>query len=397
MKRIFLFFFVILSAACSKIEIPEPGKTDVTESEDGRGEIVQWALNGDASLHTIDQLCGAFPKDSLFYSVSCYKLVYTTKWVDSLVNASALVLVPDGISSGEIVAYFHGTALPDDIITDFSDYAGGGMFSTRIEIAAMALAFASNGGYAVVIPDYVGYGTTSDLEHPYTYYPELSKGNIDAIIAAGKLLDRLEFRTSDGIYLTGWSQGGGAALAAQYYIEKDYSDRLKVKATSALAGPYDFEAFMDYIMSSPDKYFLGMSAYGWAAYTLNHFSPLLQRPDDQVFRKNVFDQNSALFSGVTTANELFTPLFVDGYVNGSDEALSDAIRENTFARGWSPVGYVFLHHGDSDNIVPYINSRNAFEGLKGSGNVALYTYQGGTHTSLLKPYVKTTISDFQKL
>lgn len=394
--------FVIVLSGCDKdyclspdVPVIEPEAEDIPqEIEARRGQIVSWEYNGTMSRERIHKSFSDLPSDYLKYNLKCYKLVYSTLYREQEVEASALVLIPDSVEKADILAYFHGTALPSDmLVPDFYQFDGS---MPRLQLSKAALPMASN-GYFVVVPDYVGYGTTYGLEHCFTYYPELFKGNLDAVRATSALAEELGLSTSGQLFLTGWSQGAGAALSAQKYIEQLYKDEFNVAASSSLSGPYDFGGFVDYILSRPNSYYLCISLYCWALYTLNRFSPYMQRPDDQLFRKPVYDQSSVFFSITGTPNDIFRASFIEGYHDGTDRNFLKAIEENSFHKGWIPSGKVFLHHGEADDIVPYLNSTSAYEGLRDCGDVKLYSYPKKGHLTLFKEYVSTTLDDFAPL
>lgn len=85
-------------------------------------------------------------------------------------------------------------------------------------------------------------------------------------------------------------------------------------------------------------------------------------------------------------------------VNQSDAEMVAVIKKNSFHEGWLPIGKVFLHHGDADEIVPYFNSVDALAGLSSAGgDVTLYSYPGGSHSSEVENYVTKTLNDFNGL
>lgn len=393
----------LLLAGCDKdcsleTDVPVTEKKEYISpaTQARRGQVIDWKYNGSLTAKDVSKQFGGISASYLKHNLKCYKLVYSTLFKDQLVDASALVLIPDGMKKADILAFFHGTAVPSDVLVpDFYQYCGGSI--SRLQLSHASLPMASN-GFITVVPDYVGYGTTYGYEHSFIYYPELSKGNIDAIIAAKALAEELGLEPTESVFLTGWSQGAGAALAAHKYIEESYSDRFAVAASSSLSGPYDFKGFVDYLLERPNHTYAVLNLYCWALYNLNHFSPYLGRPDDQIFRKPLYDQNS-VFYGVlgTTVNDLFRDSFLKGYKDGTDKALITAMEENSYHTGWDPKGKVFLHHGEDDTIVPFLNTLNAYEGLKSRGDVTMYSYPGKGHLNLFKEYVSRTLDDFASL
>jgi acetyl esterase/lipase len=94
-------------------------------------------------------------------------------------------------------------------------------------------------------------------------------------------------------------------------------------------------------------------------------------------------------------DEVFIDYFLGGVLDGSDPQMINLLKENSYFEGWTPVGKVFLHHGDADQVVPYFNSVDAYNGLTAAGGtVELYTYPGGDHATELGNFARTTLIDF---
>ena len=105
----------------------------------------------------------------------------------------------------------------------------------------------------VVCPDYCGYGTTSNMQHPYLIQDVTAHNCIDAYLAGYKIVTQtMEFDLEDDFYtvIFGYSQGGSVALASLKYIESGIlSDadvkKINVKQTFCGDGPYSPPATMD--------------------------------------------------------------------------------------------------------------------------------------------------------
>jgi hypothetical protein len=310
-------------------------------------------------------------------------------------------MVPDDISTVYLIAYFHGTQLPLKLL-DFYDsksetpsYYKGGKENFG-ETRNMGLSWAS-AGYVVFMPDYIGFGTTLEKEHPYLNYPEMFESNIDGLLAAKSFLSNEGLSYDNRLFITGWSQGGGACLSAQRFIERDYASEFTIVASSSLAGPHNFERFFDDILSRKDEELNISNIFSWAVYGLNKFSDL-KRPTDQLYAYPVYDQFASIFPPSKVPSEIFNSYFLNKIIDGSDQKFRDILVENTFAYGWQPSGKVFLHHGDADDVVYYFNSVDAYNGLTAAGGDAtLYTYPGGTHDSELGNFISKTLEDFSTL
>ena len=105
----------------------------------------------------------------------------------------------------------------------------------------------------VIMPDYEGYGVTSDRVHPYLVQTVTAQQVVDALTYGlelyGKLNGALPLKNDWRCFSLGYSQGGAVALAVQRYIEeKGLSDQLHFRGTLCGDGPYDLIATLRYYM-----------------------------------------------------------------------------------------------------------------------------------------------------
>ena len=364
-----------------------------------RGALVNAEKQFEIPLSEISSVIGdSFPTLLVKHGVKGYKITYGTIYENKPIYSQALLLIPEGVNTIHLVAYFHGTNVPMKISGSDkktpSNYDGSSKNWREVRFCGITLAMS---GYCVLLPDYIGYGITADKEHPFVYYPELFKANIDALLATKKFFQQQHLSYDNRLFLAGWSQGAGASLSAQKYIEANYTDEFKIVASSNLAGPYNFTRFIEDVFTNSNKYYRAVGLYTWAGYALNKFSGL-NRPSDQIFTFPVYDQVSAFEVITSKPIDLFREYFINNVLNGDDELFRAIILENSFHCGWDPQGLVFLHHGIADDIVPYFNSEDAFRDLnESSSNVYFYSYENATHDSHLDEYIKRTIEDFNKL
>ena len=90
--------------------------------------------------------------------------------------------------------------------------------------------------------------------------------------------------------------------------------------------------------------------------------------------------------------------FLNRINSGADTEMINLIKQNSFLNNWLPIGKIFLHHGDANNIVPYFNSADAYRGLTvAGGDINFYSYPGGTHDSEAGNFASKTINDFKLL
>lgn len=236
-------------AACDEVNVdsaPETARNPPTE----RGAVVGTPVRtGSYSASDLLSLAatGAVAREfvELLLAPTCTVEVwrieyYTVAGRGEAARTTAAVMVPKGSEarcSGNrpLLAYAHGTSLDSDF--DISDLADG----ENTEGLLTALAFASD-GYAVVAPNYVGYAGSSVDYHPYLNADQQSKDVIDAIAAARNSAATTGLAVNDELFVTGYSQGGYVALAAQRALQ---SAGTPVVASAPMSGPYALAAFGD--------------------------------------------------------------------------------------------------------------------------------------------------------
>jgi alpha-beta hydrolase superfamily lysophospholipase len=187
---------------------------------------------------------------TLTYTPSCsinvYQLTYeTVGGAGEAATASGALMVPTGTDPScqgplPIVVYAHGTT-PDKTFNIAALSA-----SNDDEGILLAAIFAAR-GYIVVAPNYAGYDTSNLSYTPYLNEDQQSKEMIDVVTAARSALPLASAPgVSDNgkLFVTGYSQGGFVAMAAQKAMQ---AAGMKVTAAAPMSGPYALAAFGDAI------------------------------------------------------------------------------------------------------------------------------------------------------
>ena len=108
----------------------------------------------------------------------------------------------------------------------------------------------------VIMPDYEGYGVSSDRVHPYLVQKVTAQQVVDALTYGLQLYGKLNgadhtlpLKDNWRCFSLGFSQGGAVALAVQRHIEQNgLSDQLHFRGTVCGDGPYDLMATMRYYL-----------------------------------------------------------------------------------------------------------------------------------------------------
>ncbi|HPU53214.1 MAG TPA: lipase family protein [Burkholderiaceae bacterium] len=239
--------------------------------------------------------------------VSVNRLIYDTRDPkDNDAQASAGVLIPSGCPGPyPILVYHHGTTvLKND---SMSDPANGEM--------GLQLAMYAAQGYVVVMPDYHGYSGSTLSYHPYLNAANTAVVSIDALRAARKMLTDKGVALSGKLFLSGYSQGGHAAMATQRALEKDYRQEFTVTASVPMSGPYVLSQTVIDQVDNPAGQRMTLFAPMIFVGFQKAYGDVYANPSE-VFQAPWVNGIETLLPGTLTGTELFTqgklPLAIRG-------------------------------------------------------------------------------------
>jgi pimeloyl-ACP methyl ester carboxylesterase len=331
------------------------------------------------------------------YDVEVFKVRYRTKFKDREIEASGLVALPVGASgSVSMISFQHGTIAAD------SDAPSTSPLNDQTTLLYATLA---SPGLIAVIPDYIGFGASADIVHPYYVEKATADAVIDNLKAARDLANDKGLSFNKNLFLAGYSQGGYATMAAHKAIETNGLNGFNLKASFPAAGGYDVKGMQEYFFGQQtyeQPYYLAYVAlsyqnyYAWSAQSLSDF-----------FKEPFASKIPSLFNGTNGAtqinNELTTTvgdfITADALSNiDSDSkysALVSAFNENSLL-DWTPKIRMVMYHGNADVTVPYQNSVDTYNTFISNGAssdvVSFVTLEGGTHSTGVFPYLEDFIN-----
>ena len=384
--------FVAILSGCSKTDSFDP-------VSDVRGDLVALHLNGTLSQQEIVSRITEFDGAAVAqHSVKFYSITYCTEYLGKPRNTSGLLMIPNGVDTARLLIYCHGTEIPLKLLgaNKITPSLYTGDAETHRDVRNMGLGWAS-AGYVVFMPDYIGFGLTLGNDHPYLCFTEMFKSNIDGLLAAKSAVLEQNLVYDNNLFITGWSQGAGAALSAHKYIQENYASQFTVLASSGLAGPYNLEKTAIETLKKKDEEVAILPIISWGIYSINKFSSI-KRPTGQLYSYPVFDQMSSILIPSNKASKVFNGVFLSGLLDSTDDVFLRELQRNSYCDGWKPQGKVFLHHGDADRVVPYYNSADAYYGLTtAGGDITFYTYPNGDHDTDLGNFIIKTLNDFNAI
>lgn len=246
------------------------------------------------------------------------------------------------------------------------------------------------GNTLTIMPDYIGYGLTRHLPHPYLNHELCATNSIDALAAGYTLFDEVascELKEDWTTCVIGASQGGGNALAVHKFMDTnpEYAEVWKFEYSYAAAGPYNPSLTME-------KYFeKGKTSYP-LVYPFTLKSMMQSYPDilgkyteEEMFSDEYLQMKDTIdymfeSKNFTTAeiNEVLVKnlrITVDENLSDDEIYLSDIFKEvmfnnnsevvkdlyncldkNDLTIDWTPSHRIRLFYSSGDRTVPYENS-----------------------------------------
>lgn len=226
-------------------------------------------------------------------------------------------------------------------------------------------------GYALICPDYIGFGLTKELVHPYLCANLTAQNVVDMLEAVMPYLDSIG-RTpkEEDIYLFGYSQGGATTMAVQRLLESDsrYYTKYHIRRNFAGAGPYDIAATYD---DAVERDYLGIPcAIPMIIQGMNvgenlkldykeFFKPvLLEHFDEWINSKNYTVAQIGKKMGMNRLSEFMTDEARQKRTSYTS-TLYRAMLHNSLVSGdgWYPEAPVYMFHSQDDDTVPFLNSQ----------------------------------------
>lgn len=331
--------------------------------------------------------------------IDLYKIKYTTSFDGADVMASGLVSIPSNGGTYPLLSYQNGTN------TLHSEAPSEDYNNQLFQILEMM----ASTGFILSIPDYLGFGESDDMFHPYLHKESTVESVVDMLKAVEELVvQENKVSASEDLYITGYSQGGWSTMQVQKAIEQNYANDYKLKASACSAGPYNLVTLNDYITDQsvyPMPYFVG--------YIFNSYLNLgLSTPIDQVFQQPYADRIPNLYDGTKTGGEInaqlntntsefFTADYLSNWSSDSKFApIIDMLEENS-AEAYNTRVPTLLIHGTADDYVPDIVTIDLHQEFLDAGVssdlVRYLPLEGADHSSGIVPAGLTSLMWFLEI
>ena len=233
--------------------------------------------------------------------------------------------------------------------------------------------------YVLIMPDYLGYGISSERVHPYLHGELTARNTVDLFLYTRPLLDSLSLGIpTDSIYIVGYSQGGATALWTLRLIEEQYADRIHVKRCFVGSAPCDVATTFDEAVlhcRANVPALVALLTYGTdAAYRLNlQMDQILKPAMIKAYNKYIADKEH----GLATAYFRMPQHRLDYWMTaaGMDKKQPETQRlyqgllrssllhidisgdtSDNFCPTWTPRTPMYVFHSLTDELVPVANA-----------------------------------------
>ncbi|MEQ8470435.1 MAG: lipase family protein [Marinoscillum sp.] len=342
-----------------------------------------------------------FDEEKIKYDASIYRVVYNTDYKGDSIPVSAIVILPEteSVEAVSTISFQHGTIASDaEAPTNLS--------LTNSQL--ILLSILSSSGMVVVVPDYIGFGESVEIMHPY-YVEDLTATTVvNSIYASRQLAGEKEIELNTDLFLAGYSQGGYATMAAHKYYEEQGMPYYDLRASFPAAGGYDVKAFQEYFFALETYHEPFFLAYVANAYKVSYD---WEEPLSLLFKEPYATEIPGYFDGsmngtainaklTTTLADLLQEDVVTGIETETYDFLTNAFRENSLT-DWVPTIRMFMYHGDVDVTVPYQNSVDVYNQFISNGaseNIVTFTtIEGGAHVSGAGSWAFSLLEELEKL
>ncbi|MDH5609604.1 MAG: lipase family protein [Cyclobacteriaceae bacterium] len=330
------------------------------------------------------------PVQKINYATQMWRVEYNTLYKGTTITASGLVYIPESEESLPLISIQHGT---------IADNASAPSQKPLQDVENLLYAGLAATGFVVAVPDYIGFGSSRELMHPYYVAEATDVAVADMIRAAAELANENGRKLSKNLYLAGYSQGGYATLATQKYVEEQGMEYFNLKASFPAAGGYDLIGMRDYLVGLEvyhEPFYLAYVAASYQDYyglDSGLYPALFRQPYAQVI-PDVFDGlrdggdiNALLHDSLAV---FLTQEFIQHPDTTAFHEFNTLLTENSLL-GWIPEVPVFFYHGTADVTVPFQNSQATYDHFMAvgasAGTVSLTPLTGYTHYTGFVPYI----------
>lgn len=360
----------LLLGACKEINEPEEKNYSYIVSHSSKAQVsleeikfkISWAKSVYPDLGPFAALVKS--------DIDVEKIIYSTTFLGQKIQASGLVYLPKMAGNYPVLCFQNGTNTLYSQAPSVNSESG--VLSILESIASM--------GYIVVVPDYIGFGESQQLPHPFLHASSTVKSTLDMLRAVRELTSEENSAVKSGkdLFIFGYSLGGWATMQLQKEIETNFSDEFNLRASACAAGPYSLEYMNQYITGLKyylDPYFLAylLNAYTAIGIIDNPLSDFVNPPYASII-PGLYDgkhsggsinDNLTFWVDSLLTTDYRTRCITDPKFASFNQALKD---NSVKVSDWKISTPTCLFHGSNDSVVPVSMSEKIMQDMLAAGN-----------------------------
>ena len=394
--KVTILVIVAALSACNKEELNDVVLTSHKLVRSYYSENIGASLNVYSSLYP--EIEGIV--DEAEYNVKVYSVEYRTVFEGKEVIASGLVSVPDASGSFPVISFQNGTN---------SCHSNAPSVNYSSQLYSLLNMMSSN-GYIIAMTDYLGFGSSDHMLHPYYHKESTLQAVSDMIRAVDELVNHhLKPDHNGNLFLMGYSQGGWATLASLSSMEKEPPASMSLVAASCGAGAYYLTDYALAVLESetfPNPFYFPYFIEGRRQNGLSAISlPLCFNEPYATAIPDLFDGtlcNDEINENLTESiPELFTPEIIADFATAAEFApLRNELTEASVSP-WKITTPILLAHSNGDESVHYAQSVQMREGLITAGTseglITFLSFDDLLHNEAILPWGIATINWFNSI
>jgi hypothetical protein len=294
-------------------------------------------------------------------AVDMYEITYKGMWLDStFIMAKGVMYVPKNVKPSAEMVYCHGTRI--------SIEQGYGIQDLEQVVCMMHAA----DNYVAIFPFYYGLGG-GEKEHVYQDSWTEAMATIYLIKACREVYSKIGLNTSGQLFITGYSQGGHAAMATHKMLESGSFPEVKLTASSPMSGAYDMigeqakTMYRKYDQPHYLPYLLISYQYAYHLMPGNIFDVF--KPPYNTELKEAFAQPRKVDYGYVNSilpkvpKEMIVDSLMDKFQCDSTFPFTCKLKENCLTN-WVPKAPLQMCACFGDNEVMYQNTEVAYNTMR---------------------------------
>jgi alpha-beta hydrolase superfamily lysophospholipase len=307
-------------------------------------------------------------------TIDAWRVVYNTKTpAGADVQASGLVIIPRR-AGAPYLSLHRGTTFikseaPSNLSTTVRNTNAGWVYFAPV---------LASSGYIVVMPDQLGFGTTSNMQQPFFVTGNEGRVSVDLLKAARELVVREKASATNRLFISGYSQGGSTVLSVVKTLQNEPNTAgFSIVAAAAGGGAYNLPDVARAVLSQQEVGFAPFLALLINSYRTYYFpdralntifrEPYASRLTGENLLGGTLGGPEILARLTNTTADLFTESFLTAFLGDGEVEMKARLSENDLSN-FAYTAHIRLYHGAADEIIPVAEVQRAFNAMLAAGS-----------------------------